>query len=170
MAAWKSGDTIESHCVGTVVASRCGKYPNGTKVLGMMPWQNFAVLNGTKPFPSGPMEIPNVEGLAGKESLFLGIFGVTGLTGKLFLSKHFYIYIQRVAISKGTVFNWYLRLKLFSAEEFKLSNSYVMLLVYDISTNRPPVPHSHVGWNTEEHFHDFVKIPSGSFQETNLRD
>ena len=81
MSAWKSGDTVESHCVGTVVASRCGKYPNGSKVLGMMPWQNFAVLDGNKAFPSGPMEIPNMEGLAGKHSLFLGIFGVTGLTG-----------------------------------------------------------------------------------------
>merc|ERR1712227_289610 len=83
MSAWKSGDTVESHCVGTVVASRCGKYPNGTKVLGMMPWQNSAVLDGNKAFPSGPMEIPNMEGLAGKHSLFLGIFGVTGLTAAI---------------------------------------------------------------------------------------
>ena len=34
------------------------------------------------------------------------------------------------------------------------------------------VPHSRVGWAkpiTEEHFHTFAKIPSWSFQETNLR-
>ena len=41
-----------------------------------------------------------------------------------------------------------------------------------ISTYQPHGPHCHVGWIkpiTEEHFHDLVKIPSGSFQETNLR-
>ena len=92
MSAWKSGDTVESHCVGTVVASRCGKYPNGTKVLGMMPRQNFAVLDGNKAFPSGPIEIPNMEGLAGKYSLFLGIFGVTGLTGDREVFKFYNIF------------------------------------------------------------------------------
>ena len=41
-----------------------------------------------------------------------------------------------------------------------------------ISTNRPSVPHSRGGCIkpiTDKHFHNFVKIPSGSFQETNLR-
>ena len=40
-----------------------------------------------------------------------------------------------------------------------------------ISTNRPPMPLSRVGWSkpiTEEHFHDLAKILSGRFQETNL--
>ena len=33
------------------------------------------------------------------------------------------------------------------------------------------MPHSRVGWVkpiTEEHFHDFAEIPSGTFQESNL--
>jgi hypothetical protein len=29
----------------------------------------------------GPMELPNLEGLHNQESLFLGIFGLTGVTG-----------------------------------------------------------------------------------------
>ena len=41
-----------------------------------------------------------------------------------------------------------------------------------ISSNRPRVPHSRVGWMepiTEEDSHDLAKISSGSFRETNLR-
>ena len=41
-----------------------------------------------------------------------------------------------------------------------------------ISTNGPLVPHSRVGWIkpiTEGHIHDLAKVPSRSFQETNLR-
>ena len=83
MTAWGEGDTIQSQCIALVVASRCGKYPNGTVLVGMMPWQEYCVLDGTLAFPKGPMEVPKIEGLGGKESLFLGIFGITGLTGFL---------------------------------------------------------------------------------------
>ena len=41
-----------------------------------------------------------------------------------------------------------------------------------ISTHRPHVPNSRVGWIqpiTKERFRDFAKISSESFQETNLR-
>ena len=41
-----------------------------------------------------------------------------------------------------------------------------------ISTYRPPMSHSRVGWIkpiTEEHFHDIARIPSENFQESNLR-
>ena len=82
LTAWAAGQTIESHCVGMVIASRCSKFPNGTMVLGMMPWNEFCLLDGSANFPIGPMELPNVEGLAGKETLFLGAFGIPGLTGK----------------------------------------------------------------------------------------
>ena len=50
-------------------------------VYGMMAWNEFSLVDGNNDFPVGPMEIPKVEGLAGKETLFLGIFGITGLTG-----------------------------------------------------------------------------------------
>jgi len=83
MTSWGEGDTIHSQCIALVVASRCGKYPNGTVLVGMMPWQEYCVLDGTLAFPKGPMEVPKIEGLAGKESLFLGIFGITGLTAAI---------------------------------------------------------------------------------------
>ena len=41
-----------------------------------------------------------------------------------------------------------------------------------ISTIRPPVPHSHVGWLkpiTEGHSHDFTKILLEAREEINLR-
>jgi len=81
LSAWGAGETVQSHCVGIVLGSRCGKYPNGTMVMGMMPWQEICLLDGNSAFPAGPIEIPKVEGLAEKETLFLGAFGITGLTG-----------------------------------------------------------------------------------------
>ena len=45
--------------------------------------------------------------------------------------------------------------------------------ISSISANRPPIQHSRVGWIRpikEEHFHNFAKIRSRSFQETNQRD
>ena len=78
---WAAGDTIESQCVGMVMASKCSKFVNGTLVLGMMPWNEFCVLDGSKDFPIGPMEIPKLEGLHDQESMFLGVFGLTGITG-----------------------------------------------------------------------------------------
>ena len=81
-AAWKAGETIESHCVGVVVASRCSKLPNGTMVFAMMKWNEFCLLDGSADYPKGPMELPKLDGLAGKETLFLGVFGIPGLTGK----------------------------------------------------------------------------------------
>ena len=68
--------------------SRCGKYPNGTLIQAMMPWQEFALLDCSKEFPIGPAEIPKMEGLLGKESYFLGLFGTTGLTGEIFIIKN----------------------------------------------------------------------------------
>lgn len=62
--------------------SRCGKYPNGTLIQCLMKWQEFTLVDCTKEFPIGPAEVPKMEGLLGKESYFLGLFGTTGLTGK----------------------------------------------------------------------------------------
>ena len=62
--------------------SRCAKYPNGTLIQCLMKWQEFTIVDCTKEFPIGPAEIPKMEGLLGKESYFLGLFGTTGLTGK----------------------------------------------------------------------------------------
>ena len=67
--------------------SRCSKYPNGTLIQAMMPWQEFALLDCSKKFPIGPAEIPKMEGLLGKESYFLGLFGTTGLTGKILIKS-----------------------------------------------------------------------------------
>ena len=47
-----------------------------------MKWQEFTLVDCTKEFPIGPAEVPKMEGLLGKESYFLGLFGTTGLTGK----------------------------------------------------------------------------------------
>ena len=55
----------------------------------------------------------------------------------------------------------------------KIPEKYWPPLFNLISTNGSYLPHSRVGWIkpiTEEHFHDFPKIHSGSFHETNLRD
>ena len=49
-----------------------------------MKWQEFTLVDCTKEFPIGPAEVPKMEGLLGKESYFLGLFGTTGLTGKIF--------------------------------------------------------------------------------------
>ena len=65
--------------------SRSSKFPNGTKVQGMMPWAEYCLLDCSQEFPIGPAEVPVMEGMAGKESMFLGVFGTTGLTGKFFL-------------------------------------------------------------------------------------
>ena len=62
--------------------SRSSKFPNGTKVQGMMPWAEYCLLDCSQEFPIGPAEVPVMEGMAGKESMFLGVFGTTGLTGK----------------------------------------------------------------------------------------
>ena len=62
--------------------SRCAKYPNGTLIQCLMKWQEFTIVDCTKEFPIGPAEIPKMEGLLGKESYFLGLFGTTGLTGE----------------------------------------------------------------------------------------
>ena len=82
LAAWAPGETITSTCVGEVKASRCSKFPNGTLITGMMPWAEYCVIDCNQPFPIGPAEIPKMDGMVGKEAMFLGVFGTTGLTGK----------------------------------------------------------------------------------------
>ena len=42
----------------------------------------------SKPSPQGPTEIPKVEGLAGLENHFVGLFGVTGLTASIGMHVH----------------------------------------------------------------------------------
>ena len=82
LAAWQPGETITSSCIAEVKMSRSSKFPNGTKVQGMMPWAEYCLLDCSQEFPIGPAEVPVMEGMAGKESMFLGVFGTTGLTGK----------------------------------------------------------------------------------------
>lgn len=45
-------------------------------------------MNFSKPSPQGPTEIPKIEGLAGKENHFVGLFGVTGLTASIGMHVH----------------------------------------------------------------------------------
>ena len=85
IAAWNPGEVITSSCIGEVKMSRCAKYPNGTLIQCLMKWQEFTIVDCTKEFPIGPAEIPKIEGLLGKESYFLGLFGTTGLTGENFI-------------------------------------------------------------------------------------
>lgn len=87
-AAWEIGGTIDGFAVGQVIQSRSGKFPNGTFVSGMMPWAEYVILDDSKPSPQGPTEIPKIEGLAGKENHFVGLFGVTGLTASIGMHVH----------------------------------------------------------------------------------
>jgi len=83
LPAWNPGEVITSSCIGEVKMSRCGKYPNGTLIQCLMKWQEFTLVDCTKEFPIGPAEVPKMEGLLGKESYFLGLFGTTGLTAAI---------------------------------------------------------------------------------------
>lgn len=49
----------------------------------MMPWADYAVLDCSAAFPIGPAELPAIDGMVGKESMFLGVFGTTGLTAAI---------------------------------------------------------------------------------------
>lgn len=73
LPAVKLGDVVRSAGAGEVIASRNDKYKVGDKLLGLVGWQEYALVDGRgaqlNPIPPGlPLEAA------------LGVFGVTGLT------------------------------------------------------------------------------------------
>ncbi len=73
LPAVKLGDVVRSAGAGEVIASRNDKYKVGDRLLGLVGWQEYALVDGRgaqlNPIPPGlPLEAA------------LGVFGVTGLT------------------------------------------------------------------------------------------
>jgi NADPH-dependent curcumin reductase len=66
------GDVIRSGGAGEVLASRRDDIPIGTRVFGMVGWQDYAVLGADTPV------LPIPEGISYEDAL--SVYGITGLT------------------------------------------------------------------------------------------
>ena len=69
------GKTLEGGCVGKVVESKSNQFAVGDYVLGMKGWREYWISDGNP--ASG---ISKIDPNRGPIQLFLGIFGMTGLT------------------------------------------------------------------------------------------
>lgn len=74
MPAIPIGSVMASLACGMVIESRNSAFKVGTRVSGLLGWQEFAVCNGKEPFPllTIPDNIPDEAALS--------VFGITGLT------------------------------------------------------------------------------------------
>lgn len=74
------GDVMRAATVGTVVASRNRRFPEGCVVVGNLGVQEYAVSNGR--------DVTIVDERLGSPSAYLGLLGTTGLTAYFGLFEH----------------------------------------------------------------------------------
>jgi NADPH-dependent curcumin reductase CurA len=70
------GDVMRGVGIGEVIASNISKYPVGARVLGVIGWQDYALINATDEFPW--QRLPRL--LPIPVPMMLGALGVTGMT------------------------------------------------------------------------------------------
>lgn len=70
------GTVMRGAAVGEVVASNASKYPVGSKVAGLLGWQDYALVSADDPMP--PVALPRF--LPVPLTATLGVMGATGMT------------------------------------------------------------------------------------------
>ena len=70
------GDVMRGGALGEVVASNTPKYKVGSKVIGLLGWQDYALISADDPMPVNP--VPGF--LPVPDTAFLGALGATGMT------------------------------------------------------------------------------------------
>jgi NADPH-dependent curcumin reductase len=70
------GEVMRGAALGEVVASNTPKYKVGSKVIGLLGWQDYALISADDPLPVNP--VPGF--LPVPETAFLGALGATGMT------------------------------------------------------------------------------------------
>ena len=77
------GKALEGGCIGKVVESKNDQFAVGDHVLGMKGWREYWISDGS----SNSGDVGKIDPNFGSIQLFLGIFGMTGLTAYVVLLK-----------------------------------------------------------------------------------
>jgi NADPH-dependent curcumin reductase CurA len=77
------GKALECGCIGKVVESKNDQFAVGDYVLGMKGWREYWISDGG----SNNSDVSKIDPNIGPIQLFLGIFGMTGLTAYVGLLK-----------------------------------------------------------------------------------
>lgn len=81
LPAVKIGEVVRAGAAGVVVKSKHEGFPEGMAVQGAFGWQDYAISDGKGFWPTAPI----FPGITAEQAL--GVFGVTGITGWIGLTK-----------------------------------------------------------------------------------